>query len=169
MNEPPCPRCQSKNIITIYRPEVYEFDYFCRDCDFGFNRLPKENAPWLGPPAGEPIKQDLVELIQLLEKDKMTNLYEALKAEGFLLPDECSEVYMTTPIDGLPQLHYTVNLRNDDLTKVGRALQQMAGSGPTANETYLGHAFNPLTGLCMNCGLTVREVRSQNLCVGKKD
>lgn len=31
-----CPFCKGKRIITIYRPEIYEFPYFCRDCDKGF-------------------------------------------------------------------------------------------------------------------------------------
>ena len=33
-----CPYCDSEKIITIYRPEIYEFAYFCRDCDRGFNQ-----------------------------------------------------------------------------------------------------------------------------------
>lgn len=52
-------------------------------------------------------------------------LYDTLKAEGFALPDECAEVYMTMPVDGMYQLHYTVNLRDEDLVKLGRALVKM--------------------------------------------
>lgn len=54
------------------------------------------------------------------------HLYEALKAEGYRMPDEVSDVYLTMPIDGLYQLHYTINLQDEDLAKLGRALQKMA-------------------------------------------
>ncbi len=53
-------------------------------------------------------------------------LYEALKAEGFLLPDECADVQMLMPIDGMYQLAYKVNLRDEDLVKLGRALVRLA-------------------------------------------
>lgn len=53
-------------------------------------------------------------------------LYEALKAEGFVLPDECCEVRMIMPVDGVYQLHYEVNLRAEDLIKIGKALQRIA-------------------------------------------
>lgn len=33
-----CPYCHKLNTHHIYRPEVYEFDSFCRDCDRGFNK-----------------------------------------------------------------------------------------------------------------------------------
>lgn len=34
-----CPKCNGHNTHAIYRPEVYEFDHWCRDCDKGFNEL----------------------------------------------------------------------------------------------------------------------------------
>ena len=36
-NQIECPHCLSKEVIKIYRPEVYEFHYICRNCDMGFN------------------------------------------------------------------------------------------------------------------------------------
>ena len=36
-----CPFCDSPRIIAIQRPEVYEYDYRCPDCDEGFD-FPKE-------------------------------------------------------------------------------------------------------------------------------
>ena len=32
-----CPHCKEEEVIEIYRPEVYEFTFFCRSCDKGFN------------------------------------------------------------------------------------------------------------------------------------
>ena len=32
-----CPFCKGNNTHRIYRPEVYEFNHICRDCDRGFN------------------------------------------------------------------------------------------------------------------------------------
>lgn len=54
-----------------------------------------------------------------------TSLYDALKAEDFLLPDECGDVHLVMPVDGVYQLHYTVNLTDTDLVKVGRALARI--------------------------------------------
>jgi hypothetical protein len=54
-----------------------------------------------------------------------TDFYRALKSEGFDLPDECGDVHMTVPVDGPIQLHYTVNVREEDLVKIGRALEKM--------------------------------------------
>ena len=53
-------------------------------------------------------------------------LYYALKDEGFDLPDECVDVEMKMPTDGIYQLHYIVNLTDDRLAKFGRALVRMA-------------------------------------------
>ena len=51
-----------------------------------------------------------------------TLLYRALKQCGFTLPDECGDVQMLMPVDGVFQLHYTVNLTHDDMVKIGNAL-----------------------------------------------
>lgn len=32
-----CPTCKRRNTHAIYRPEIYEFDHYCRDCERGFN------------------------------------------------------------------------------------------------------------------------------------
>lgn len=55
-------------------------------------------------------------------------LYDALKAEGFILPNECAEVRLLMPIEGLFQLNYTVNLTDEDLVKVGRALARIGAT-----------------------------------------
>jgi hypothetical protein len=54
-----------------------------------------------------------------------TNLYHALLAEGFELPKECGDVSLLMPVDGVLQLHYTVNVLGDDLAKLGRALTRI--------------------------------------------
>lgn len=56
------------------------------------------------------------------------SLYLALQAEGFELPKECSDVHMTMPVDGLYQLHYTVNLTEEDVARIGRALVRLVES-----------------------------------------
>lgn len=56
-------------------------------------------------------------------------LYDALKAEGFHLPDECGDVQMTMPVDGLFQLHYTINLTADDLERIGKAFVRLVAEG----------------------------------------
>lgn len=53
-------------------------------------------------------------------------LYNALKDEGYTLPPECGDVQLLMPVDGLFQLHYTVNLLPEDMVKVGRALVRLA-------------------------------------------
>ena len=33
-----CPKCGSKNITEVYRPEVYEYDYICHICDHKWDK-----------------------------------------------------------------------------------------------------------------------------------
>jgi hypothetical protein len=54
-----------------------------------------------------------------------TDLYNALVAEGFELPEECSDVQLEMPIDGIFRLHYSVNVTGDNLAKLGRALTRI--------------------------------------------
>lgn len=54
------------------------------------------------------------------------SLYEALKAEGFLLPDECADVRLLMPVDGIWQMQYRVNLSMEDFEKVSRAFIRIA-------------------------------------------
>ena len=49
-------------------------------------------------------------------------LFDTLKANGFELPKECVDVRLIMPVDGVYQLHYEVNLTNEDLAKIGRTL-----------------------------------------------
>ena len=53
-------------------------------------------------------------------------LYEALKAEGFELPKECGDVQLLMPVAGIFQLSYIVNLTDDDVARIGRALTRYA-------------------------------------------
>lgn len=55
-------------------------------------------------------------------------LHEALKAEDFSLPEECAAAELLTPVDGIFQLRYTVNLTSEQLSKVGRALTRVGES-----------------------------------------
>jgi hypothetical protein len=60
-----------------------------------------------------------------------TMLYHALLAEGFELPKECGDMQLLMPVDGVFQLHYTVNVLGSDLAKLGRALARIGGECPT--------------------------------------
>ena len=53
---------------------------------------------------------------------RVPQLYDALKAEGYVLPDECADVEMTLPVDGVMQLKLIVNLTGESLQQFGRAL-----------------------------------------------
>jgi hypothetical protein len=57
-----------------------------------------------------------------------TELYNALRAEGFDLPDECGDVQLLMPIDGIFQLHYAINVTGENLAKLGRALTKIGES-----------------------------------------
>lgn len=48
-----------------------------------------------------------------------------LAKEG-LLPSECVDVKLLIPADGVMRLRYTVNIRNEDLPKLVRALAAVA-------------------------------------------
>lgn len=52
-------------------------------------------------------------------------LYNALKAEGFELPEECGDVEMRMPVDGAIQLALIVNLTEERLAQFGRALVRL--------------------------------------------
>jgi hypothetical protein len=52
-------------------------------------------------------------------------LYLALKDEGFTLPEECVDVKLVMPVDGVFQLEYTVNVYGERLEQLGRALQRL--------------------------------------------
>ena len=60
-----------------------------------------------------------------------SELYEALLKEGFRLPENCADVKMIMPIDGMFQLMYTVNLTGHELAKVGRALERIGNKQDT--------------------------------------
>lgn len=53
------------------------------------------------------------------------NLYQALLAEGYKLPDNCRDVTLSLPAGDCIQLHYTIIVSGDDLVKVGRALVRL--------------------------------------------
>lgn len=52
-------------------------------------------------------------------------LYEALKAEGFVLPDECGDIHLVMPVDGVFRLEYSVMLTGKSLEQLGRALARL--------------------------------------------
>lgn len=52
-------------------------------------------------------------------------LYQALKAEGYRLPDGCTDVRLHMPADEVFQLEYRVIVVKDDLEKFGRALERV--------------------------------------------
>ena len=52
-------------------------------------------------------------------------LYQALKAEGFPLPEECGDVQLDMPVDGLFRLHYTIMLNSEQVAALGRAMQRL--------------------------------------------
>jgi len=54
-----------------------------------------------------------------------TDLCRALEAEGFPLPDECADVSLRMPADGVFQLVYTVNVSGTRLQQLGRALERV--------------------------------------------
>lgn len=49
-------------------------------------------------------------------------LAEALKLEGYPLPDECSDVSLEMPVAGAMMLRYSVFVTTENLPKLGRAL-----------------------------------------------
>lgn len=53
-------------------------------------------------------------------------LYQALKDEGYELPEECADVQLVMPVDGMIQLEMRVNLTDETLAMLGRALVRMA-------------------------------------------
>ena len=53
-------------------------------------------------------------------------LYEALKAEGFVLPEECKDIKLVMPVDGVYQLEFVINLTDIRLAQLGRALTRIA-------------------------------------------
>jgi len=56
-----------------------------------------------------------------------SDLYTALKAENYDLPDECGDVELVMPVDGVFQLRFIVNVTKENLAKLGRALVRVSG------------------------------------------
>jgi hypothetical protein len=53
-------------------------------------------------------------------------LRDALRAEGYELPEECAGVELTMPVDGIMQLKLVVNLTGKSLGQLANALQVIA-------------------------------------------
>lgn len=53
------------------------------------------------------------------------SLYQALKAEGFVLPDECGDVTLDLPVDGIVQLVVRINITERNVEQIGRALVRL--------------------------------------------
>ena len=58
-------------------------------------------------------------------------LAEALKAEGFPIPEHCAEARLLMPATGAFMLEYRVFVTADYLGQLGRALQRLGGDDPT--------------------------------------
>lgn len=56
---------------------------------------------------------------------RMLGFYDALKQEGYQLPDGCADVRLLMPVDGVMQLEYVVSLMPEALQQVGRALVRL--------------------------------------------
>jgi hypothetical protein len=52
-------------------------------------------------------------------------LCQALKAEGFELPQECADVTLEMPVDGAMQIVYHCFLTPEDIVKLGKAFERM--------------------------------------------
>lgn len=50
-------------------------------------------------------------------------LGDALVKAGFYLPPETADIKILTPIDGVLQVQYTVNILEDDLPKLAEAFR----------------------------------------------
>jgi hypothetical protein len=55
-----------------------------------------------------------------------SDLYHALKAEGFDLPDECGTIELHMPPDGVMFMRYNVLIHSERLAMLGRALERLA-------------------------------------------
>jgi len=53
-------------------------------------------------------------------------LYQALKAEGYELPEECADVTLLLPVDGPIQLNFICNITDVNLMKLGKAFIRLA-------------------------------------------
>lgn len=51
---------------------------------------------------------------------------DALRREGFPVPDNCREARLIVGVNAAMIIQYEVLVTNDDLTKLGMALQRMA-------------------------------------------
>lgn len=55
-------------------------------------------------------------------------MIDALRAEGFPVPQHCQEARIMMTVDAVLCIHYEVWLTNEDLVKIGRALQRVGES-----------------------------------------
>ena len=53
-------------------------------------------------------------------------LGDALIKAGLWVPDECYSVELIAPADGAMQLRYTMNVREEDLSKLASAIASLA-------------------------------------------
>lgn len=57
-------------------------------------------------------------------------LYTELKAEGYLLPDDCVDVELVAQaVDSPMQIKFTCFVTQENLAKIGRALVRMSEEG----------------------------------------
>jgi hypothetical protein len=69
-------------------------------------------------------------------------LYEALKTVGFPIPSECRNVELHMGVDAAFILHYEVFVTDENLVKLGRALQRLGAQDTAPTFTApCGEAF----------------------------
>ncbi len=64
-------------------------------------------------------------------------LIEAMRAEGFPIPEECGDVLLTIPVDGALQIHWVQFLTEERLAQFGRALARMGTPPPITQDAAL--------------------------------
>ena len=60
-----------------------------------------------------------------------TNLYAALKQVGFPIPEECGDIALVLPVDGIMMLRYSTFVTGENLVKLAEALKLIGEKDPT--------------------------------------
>lgn len=69
------------------------------------------------------------------------DFYAFLRDEGIKLPDDCSGVALSTPLDGVVEMKVTVRLTSEQVAAYGRATEKFAAATIRARDaqTTFGH------------------------------
>lgn len=90
-----------------------------------------------------------------------STLYDALKAEGFELPEECVDVELRIAPDNVPRLCFVTNLYGERLVQFGRALAHMGRSQAPAKDATLESVLRAVEQLVRNspgCEISLENV-----------